>query len=100
MAAGHEQNIRNLQTLNARAAKASELIADLRQQLAESHKREQILHSELAETRRQLQKAQTDISYLRVSHRLAASPDSIIEARRMISNFIRSIDKVIADLKE
>ena len=100
MAAGLEQDMRNMQILATRAQKAAELIQRLRADLKESQQREAELRRDLASTNAELHKAQDDIKFLRISHRLAASPDSIIEARRMISGLIRNIDKAIADLKE
>lgn len=38
--------------------------------------------------------------FLRVSYRLADSPDGIIEARKKIAGLMRSIDKCISQLKE
>lgn len=100
MAAGLEQNAHMMQTLVTRARKAADIITHLNAELEESRRREEELRESLQRTNAELQKAQTDIKYLRVSHRLAASPDAIIESRRVIANLIRNIDKAIADLKE
>lgn len=45
-------------------------------------------------------RALVDAEYLSVSHRLADSPDTIVEARRMIAGLIRNIDRCIEMLKE
>lgn len=45
-------------------------------------------------------RALLDAEYLRVSHRLAESPDSIIETRRRITGLIRNIDRCLEMLKE
>lgn len=100
MAAGLEQDMQTMETLTIRAQKAAELIDRLRSELQESRRREEDLRASLRQTADELDKARTDIKFLRMSHRLAASPDSIIESRRLISNLIRNIDKAIADLKE
>lgn len=100
MAAGLEQDLQELQTLAARARKAAELIAHLREKLHESRLREEDLRRQLQQADRDLEQARTDIRFLRVSHRLAASPGALVEARRMISSLIRNIDRAIADLKE
>lgn len=42
-----------------------------------------------------LDKAKTDIEYLTLSHRLADSPDTLIEARRQITSLIRRVEKAI-----
>lgn len=90
MATGLEQE---LQVLSARARKAAETIATLRSELAESRRRE-------ADLRQQLGQARQEAHFLRVSHRLASSPDALVEARRMIAGLMRNIDKAIAELKE
>ena len=47
-----------------------------------------------------LAKAQKDIEFLSVSHRLAASPEALLEARGKISMLIRNIDSCIRMIKE
>lgn len=41
-----------------------------------------------------------EMEYLKVSHHLADSPDSLVETRRLIAGLIRNIDRCIAMLKE
>lgn len=48
----------------------------------------------------ELQKAHKNIEFLSLSHRLAASPEALIEARNKISSFLRTIDSCIRSLKE
>lgn len=97
MASGLEQE---LQTLMARSRKAAEAIVALRSELNQSRCREQDLLMQLRLTRQELDRAKSDVQFLRVSHRLASSPDSLVEARRLIAGLIRNIDKAIAELKE
>lgn len=97
MASGLEQE---LQTLIARSRKAAEAIVALRSELNQSRCREQDLLMQLRLTRQELDRAKSDVQFLRVSHRLASSPDSLVEARRLIAGLIRNIDKAIAELKE
>lgn len=97
MASGLEQE---LQTLMARSRKAAEAIVALRSELNQSRCREQDLLMQLRLTRQELDQAKSDVQFLRVSHRLASSPDSLVEARRLIAGLIRNIDKAIAELKE
>ncbi len=54
------------------------------------------LQLQLKEANTALQRSRLEVEHLRVSHRLAADADSIIEARRKISSIIRRIDKAIA----
>lgn len=97
MASGLEQE---LQTLIARSRKAAGAIVALRSELNQSRCREQDLLMQLRLTRQELDRAKSDVQFLRVSHRLASSPDSLVEARRLIAGLIRNIDKAIAELKE
>lgn len=97
MAAGLEQE---MQTIEGLAERVASELRRLRRLLAASEEREAELRRALALAEQRLTAAETDVMYLRMSHRLAASPDSIIEARRMLSGLIRNIDKAIADLKE
>lgn len=97
MATGLEQE---LQVLSVRVRKAAEAIATLRSELAESRRREADLRQQLGQARSQLDQARQEAHFLRVSHRLASSPDALVEARRMIAGLMRNIDKAMAELKE
>lgn len=59
-----------------------------------------LLKQEVEEKDKEIERLSTDIEYLTVSHKLAESPDSLIEARRMIARLIRRIDKCITMLNE
>lgn len=52
------------------------------------------------EARQARDTALTDVDYLKVSHRLADSPDSLVETRKVIAGLIRNIDRCIEMLKE
>lgn len=41
-----------------------------------------------------------EIEFLKLSHRLAASPEALVEARKKISSLIRTIDSCIRMIKE
>ncbi|MBD5200892.1 MAG: hypothetical protein HDS74_06555 [Bacteroidales bacterium] len=58
------------------------------------------LRSDLKSTQDELKKAQLDNSFLVLSHRLAQSPEALVESRKMIAALIRDIDRCIAQLKE
>ena len=47
-----------------------------------------------------IDKAQKDVDYLSLSHRLADSPEALVEARNKISKLIRTIDSCIRLMKE
>lgn len=67
--------------------------SELEQLNAELVKRE-------TEARQARDTALTDVDYLKVSHRLADSPDSLVETRKVIAGLIRNIDRCIEMLKE
>lgn len=58
------------------------------------------LRAENASLQVQLTQARTDLEYLSMSHRIAASPDEIVKARRRVDAMIREIDRCISQLKE
>ena len=47
-----------------------------------------------------LNKARKEIEFLSLSHRLAASPEALVEARNKISNLLRTIDTCIRMINE
>ncbi|MCH5227412.1 MAG: hypothetical protein J1F16_06325 [Muribaculaceae bacterium] len=49
---------------------------------------------------KELEKAQKEIEFLSLSHRLAASPEALVEARNKVSSLIRTIDSCIRLIKE
>ena len=64
----------------------------------EEEARDALRNAEEAEKRRE--EALLEVEYLKVSHRLADSPDTIVETRRIIAGLIRNIDRCIEMLKE
>lgn len=53
-----------------------------------------------AQDQKALEKANKEIEYLSLSHRLASSPEALVEARKEISRLIRTIDSCIRLIKE
>lgn len=58
------------------------------------------LNTQLNELTAKLTSADNDIKFLKVSHKLADSPDELIATRRLIARLIRNIDNCISMLKE
>ena len=58
------------------------------------------LRSELEQKGKMLEKANLDVEFLTVSHRLASSPDSIASTRSRLARLIRTIDSCIAMMQE
>ena len=94
----------NLQTiLESIRQKASGLAArceSLARASEEQEKRISDLTAENRALKEQVEQLKTDNEFLIVSHRLAQSPDEIVRSRRLISGWIRDIDRCISQLKE
>ena len=93
-----ESLITTLERLDARIKDVTMRNARLVEQ---NHKLEEEiadLRREIAEARRD--RARLDAEYLTVSHRLADSPDTLIDTRRHIAKLIRNIDRCLEMLKE
>ena len=93
----------NLQTiLESIRQKASGLAArceSLARASEEQEKRISDLTVENRALKEQVEQLKTDNEFLIVSHRLAQSPDEIVRSR-LISGWIRDIDRCISQLKE
>ncbi|MBO4965439.1 MAG: hypothetical protein J6C81_04145 [Muribaculaceae bacterium] len=59
-----------------------------------------MLKTDIERMRKELDKARLDIQFLTVSHKLAQSPDALVDTRKVVAALIRDIDKCIAQLKE
>lgn len=80
-------------------------IDTLGKSLAEERKEKESLRGQNSELRlkveelsRKLDKALSDVEFLTMSHRLADSPDHLVETRRHIASLIRNIDRSISML--
>lgn len=58
------------------------------------------LKLQLKETRDELSSALKEVEFLKLSYRLAASPEALVAARSKISKLLRTIDSCIRLLKE
>lgn len=58
------------------------------------------LKAQLHQASQTIERLNLDCEFLRISHKLADSPDALIEARRHIATLIRRLDSTIALLKE
>lgn len=58
------------------------------------------LSTRLAKAEEEVSRLSLDCEYLRVSHRLADSDDTLVEARRHIARLIKRIDASISLLKD
>lgn len=75
-------------------------VAALRARNKELEEENEALRRTVSDTVRERDRAKLDSEFLTVSYRLAEDPDSLIDARRLISQLIRNIDRCIEMLKE
>lgn len=74
--------------------------AELRERNAALEETNRQLQRQIEEITAERDRASLDSEFLALSHRLASSPDTIIDARRHIAGLIRNIDRCIEMLKE
>lgn len=89
-----------LQSIRQKTGELSVRCRTLAREVGEKDKVIADLRAEISELKSQLEALKADNEYLAVSHRLASSPDEIVRSRRLISGWIRDIDRCIAQLKE
>ncbi len=89
-----------LADLNEKISRLAGVQEALKKRIIELEKENENLKAELKESRDMLDKANTDVEFLTMSHRLAENPDSIIATRRRIARLIRTIDNCISMIKE
>lgn len=58
------------------------------------------LKDDIRELTKAVERLETDKKFLTVSHRLADTPEAVVEARAVVAALIRDIDKCISQLKE
>ena len=75
-------------------------VAALRARNKELEEENEALRRTVSDTVWERDRAKLDSEFLTVSYRLAEDPDSLIDARRLISQLIRNIDRCIEMLKE
>lgn len=85
------------------ARKIGKLAAQRDEALAELRRSREViadLERELEQTREDLHRKTLDVEFLTVSHKLADTPQALVEARTVIRKMISRIDKAMAMLKE
>lgn len=85
----------------------AERVASLQRIKQDLEARNRMLEQENADLRRETAEAlaardriQLDCDFLAVSHKLADSPDTLVDTRRRIAGLIRNIDRCLEMLKE
>lgn len=89
-----------LEQLQGNIETLKEEIGRLRQKNRELEEENAGLREKTAEAEASREKALLDAEYMAVSHKLADSPDTLADTRRLIAGLIRNIDRCIAMLKE
>lgn len=89
-----------LERLDRKVTLLSGKLQQMQQQLELAYQERDDLLRENRALRSELEKSDLDNRYLRVSHKLADTPEAVVEARRLITSLMRSIDKCISELKE
>lgn len=89
-----------LQSIRQKAVMLSARCDELESQNAQARATIDDLKAQNEQLRREVEALRSDNDFLAVSHRLAQSPDEIVKSRRLISGWIRDIDRCIAELKQ
>lgn len=92
-----------LEILESSGSHADALIARLkalRDENAQLRARVEDLGTRLAEATAERDKALKDVEYLTLSHRLADTPEALVNARREVARLIRVVDRCITLLKD
>jgi len=95
-----ESLISTLERLDSRIKEVTMHNARLEDKNRELEEENNDLRLALTEALRDRDRALLDAEYLKVSHRLADSPDTLIDTRRHIAKLIRNIDRCLEMLKE
>lgn len=89
-----------LKSISSKAEQLAARCGELEKANAEANAKIAACEAEIKALRSEMERLRTDNDYLSISHRLASSPDEIVKSRRLISGWIREIDRCIARIKE
>ena len=89
-----------LQSIRQKAMELSARCDELEKENAQARAVIADLRAQNEQLEREMQALRSDNDFLIVSHRLAQSPDEIVKGRRLITGWIREIDRCIAQLKQ
>lgn len=57
------------------------------------------LREQVASLKAKLEQANTEIEYLRISHKIAPTHDDVLRSRILVTELVKKIDKCIAQLR-
>ncbi|MCM1370168.1 MAG: hypothetical protein NC204_07325 [Candidatus Amulumruptor caecigallinarius] len=92
--------LQSLEQIGRRLASAEEANRRLSERNEELETQNRELQRRAAEADNARDRALLDCEYLKVSHKLAESPDTLADTRRHLSKLIRNIDKCLEMLRE
>ena len=95
-----ESLIEILQQLKAKQEMLTLEVERLRARNQELENLNLALQQNETEALKKRDEALLEVEYLKVSYKLAESPDNLVATRRLIAGLIRNIDRCIAMLKE
>lgn len=90
----------NLDGLEARIGKLATRVSALEERNRYLEERNAELQRETKEALEMRDKALQEAEFMAMSHRLADSPDTLVNTRRHIAGLIRNIDRCLEMLKE
>lgn len=95
-----ENLLSDLDMLESRLEGLAKQLRSLEERNRELEIRNAELLRDAQEARAERDRALRDAEYLAVSHKLADSPDVLVDTRRHIAQMIRNIDRCLVMLKE
>lgn len=89
-----------LERVNAKTTLVLEKYALMQQRLAQARAEIERLNGELLRSRQTIEQMELKLEYLTVSHTVAASGEELEQAKALIAELVREIDRCIADLND
>ena len=87
--------IQSIEQLSRKVDSLMSQLSDSQDKIRELELRNAMLEKQHLDDTATILQARKDIEFLSVSHRLAASPEALVEARQKIAALIRNIDSCI-----
>lgn len=92
--------INSISALSRKIDRLLERYASLQMKVKSLEEENFLLRKEKEDADERLEQAGKEIEFLKLSHRLADSPEALVSARQNVAGLIRTIDSCIRMLKE
>ena len=92
--------ITELERLNGKLDEFAAARLELLKRVAELEEENTLLRNNIKEKDSEINRLDKDIKFLQISHKLAQSPDNIIEARKLVTRLIHTVDSCISMIKD